>query len=279
MSSFALVLVLSAAFMHATWNALVKAAHDRALTLAAVASMHAVAGIALIAISEPPSPASWWLIVTSTLIHYLYYALLFQAYRLGDLSQVYPISRGLAPALVALGAYLAIGETLGLYGWIGLAAISTGIGLLALQRGAAHADPRAIGVATLLGLTIAAYSVADGLGVRWSEHPTGYMGWLFLFEAPVVLAVLGRRLRHRMKINWRIFGIGLIGGLLSVTAYGVVLYVKTFAPIGAVSAVRESSVIIAALIGLVLFGERPWLGRTCCAALVAAGVIALAAAA
>ena len=128
----------------------------------------------------------------------------------------------------------------------------------------------------LLGLTIASYSVADGLGVRFSQSPTGYMGWLFLFEAPVVLAVLGPRIVRRHHIDLKVFGIGLIGGALSVAAYGIALYAKTIAPIGAVSAVRESSVIIAALIGLFIFGERPWLGRILSAAVVAAGVVALA---
>ncbi|MGE0281517.1 MAG: hypothetical protein AB7P20_13015 [Rhizobiaceae bacterium] len=277
MSTFALALVLSAAILHASWNALVKAAADRALTLAAVASAHAVCGLALILLSEAPAAASWPSITASTLIHYGYYALLFQAYRLGDLSQVYPISRGLAPALVALGTFLMIGETLTPLGWAGLLSISLGIGLLALQRGAAHADPRAVGVAVALGLTIAAYSVADGLGVRWSESPTGYMGWLFLLEAPVVLFVLGQRLVRRTRMNWSVFGLGLIGGILSVSAYGIVLYAKTIAPIGAVSAVRESSVIIAALIGVVFFRERPWRGRIAAAIVVAAGVVMLAA--
>jgi len=263
--------------MHATWNAIVKNAGDRALTLAAVAAMHAVGGALLIAISEPPDMASWSMIAASTIIHYVYYFLLFQAYRVGDLSQVYPISRGLAPALVAIGTYLIIGENLSPGGWAGLAAICSGIGLLALQRGAADADPRAIIFATMLGLTIAAYSVADGLGVRWSLSPTGYMGWLFLLEAPVVLAVLGPRIARRHKIDWKVFGVGLIGGALSVTAYGVVLYAKTIAPIGAVSAVRESSVIIAALIGVVFFGERPWRGRILAALIVAGGVVLLAA--
>ncbi len=124
MSSFALTLVLSAAVLHAGWNALVKGATDRAVAIAAVATMHGVCGAVLIAISiargEPPAHASWSLIAISTLVHYLYYILMFQAYRLGDLSQVYPISRGMAPALVALGAYLIIGEQLEPLGWAGL---------------------------------------------------------------------------------------------------------------------------------------------------------------
>jgi len=276
MSGFALTLVLSAAVLHASWNALVKAATDRALVIAAVTTAHATAGLLLILIAPMPAAASWPSIIASSIVHYFYYALLFQAYRLGDLSQVYPISRGMAPALVALGTYAIIGETLSPHGWMGLAAISCGIGLLALQRGAAHADPRAVGVASLLGLTIAAYSVADGIGIRLSQSPLGYMGWLFLFEAPVVSSILWTRRAKRVNVDWRVFGLGFIGGIMSVTAYGTVLYTKTIAPIGAVSAVRESSVVIAALIGLFFFGERPWAGRLAAAAVVAAGVILLA---
>lgn len=255
---------------------MVKAAGDRALSLAAVALMHAVTGAVLIAIGDAPAPESWPAILASTLIHYLYYFLLFQAYRVGDLSQVYPISRGLAPALVAFGTFALIGETLSPLGWVGLAAVSGGIGLLALQRGAVHADPRAVAFATLVGLTIGAYSVADGIGVRLSGSPLGYMGWLFLLEAPVALFVLGQRRMRRVALDRRTLWIGLVGGLFSVAAYGVVLYAKTIAPIAAVSAVRESSVIIAALIGIVFFGERPWRGRLVCAGIVAAGVVTLA---
>lgn len=276
MSATALSIVLFAALLHASWNALVKAAPDRALTLAAVSGMHALAGIVLILVSPPPAVASWPSIFVSTVIHYGYYVLLFQAYRLGDLSQVYPISRGMAPALVALGAYLIIGETLPPLGWAGLGLVTIGIGLLALQRGVGQADSKAVLVAALLGLSIAAYSVADGIGVRFSGSPTGYMGWLFLFESPVTLAILASRRRANIPINWRIVGIGLIGGLFAVTAYGLVLYAKTIAHIGAVSAVRESSVIIAALIGVVVFRERPWFGRVLAAVVVATGVLTLA---
>ncbi len=255
---------------------MVKKAGDRALTLAAVASMTAIGGAMLIALSDSPAQASWPWIAASTCLHYLYYILLFQAYRLGDLSQVYPISRGLAPALVALGAFLLIGEALTVGGLVGLATVCAGIGLLALQKGPAHANRKAIGMAFMLGLTIAAYSVSDGIGVRWSGSPTGYMGWLFLLEAPVALAVIGPRFAIRRALEWKTFGLGLVGGGLSVLAYGLVLYVKTIAPIASVSAVRESSVIIAALIGVVFLGERPWIGRVVSAIVVATGVVVLA---
>jgi uncharacterized membrane protein len=191
--------------MHASWNAVVKAASDRAVSIAAIACAHTVGGALLIALGGLPEPRAWIFIVASTLIHYAYYLLMFQAYRLGDLSQVYPISRGMAPVLVALGTYLLIGEDLSPTGWAGLALVTAGIGLLALQRGAARSSPRAVGFAACLGLAIAGYSVADGIGVREAGRPLAYMGWLFLLESPVTLAVLANRRRRRAAVDWRIF--------------------------------------------------------------------------
>ena len=277
MSLFALSIVLFAALLHANWNAMVKAGGDRALILAGVALSHALVGLALILLSEAPARESWPALIISTLVHYAYYALLFQAYRLGDLSQVYPISRGLAPMLVAVGALLLIGESLPPMAWAGLIAVSVGIWLLSLRPQGMEVDRRAVIVAVVLGLAIASYSVADGIGVRLAGDPTGYMGWLFLLEAPVVFAVLGPRILRRGTIDPRTFALGMLGGVFAVTAYGLVLYAKTIAPIGVVSAVRESSVVIAALIGVILLGERPWKKRLAAALIVATGVVALAA--
>ncbi|WP_299862759.1 EamA family transporter [uncultured Hoeflea sp.] len=276
MSLFALSIVLFSAFLHAGWNAMLKSVTDRAAVLGAVAAITALAGVALISVSPIPAAASWPALFISTVVHYAYYLLLFRAYRYGDLSQVYPISRGLAPALVALSAFVLLGESLGPLGWAGLATISLGICILAMQRGPIQASGQTIMVALLLGLCIGTYSVADGIGVRSAGTLTGYMGWLFLLEAPVPLAIVLKRRRDRGRFESRALVLGALGGLAAVTAYGLVLYVKTIAPLGAVSAVRESSVVIAALIGLVFFGERPWLGRLVAAAIVAGGVVTLA---
>ncbi len=276
MSGAALALVLTAAVLHASWNAMVKGAGDRAVVLAVVSGMHALLGLALVLTVPAPAPASWPSIFASTVIHYAYYALVFQSYKLGDLSQVYPISRGMAPAIVALSAVVFIGENLTPLGWIGLGAVSFGIGLLAWQRGATQASGKAVLVAATLGLCIAAYSFADGVGVRASGSPFGYAGWLFVFEFPVPLFVALRRMRSRTHVDIKTIGLGMIGGAFAVGAYGLALYAATMAPLGAVSAVRESSVIIAALIGLVLFRERPWKGRLIAAVVVAGGVSVLA---
>jgi drug/metabolite transporter (DMT)-like permease len=202
--------------------------------------------------------------------------LIFYAYRHGDLSQVYPISRGMAPAIVALAAVVLIGEVLPPLGWAGLATVCLGIGILALQRGALHANRQSLFLAAALGCTIAVYSVADGIGVRLSGSPPGYIGWLFLLEAPVPLAIALQRTLSAGSFSATTVAAGFTGGIFAAVAYGLVLYVKTIAPLGAVSAVRESSVVIAALIGITIFGERPWKGRLLAAVIVAAGVVTLA---
>lgn len=274
MSGLALALVLFAALLHAGWNAMLRGGSDRALTLSGVAAAHAIAGLGLLAWAAPPAPESWPWLLASALLHYLYYWLLFRAYREGDLSQVYPVSRGMSPALVTLGAMVLIGETLSPAGMVGVALVSCGIGLLALgARGKGRAP---LWFAVVLGMVIALYSVSDGIGIRASDSLFGYMGWLFLSEALVPAVILWRRRSARRPLPGRVLALGLLGGVFSVAAYGIVLYVKTMAPIGAVSAVRESSVIFAALIGVFVFGERPAGLRLGAAAVVALGVVALA---
>jgi drug/metabolite transporter (DMT)-like permease len=276
MSGFALALVLLAALLHASWNAMIKGGSDRAAMLAAISAAHAVLGFILVMTAPPPSIESWPPILISTLLHYVYYIVLFQAYRHGDLSQVYPISRGMAPVVVAVSAVLLIDETLPPMGWAGLATVSFGVVILAFQGGAGKTRFDTIALALVLGCLIAGYSVADGIGVRASGSALGYMGWLFLLEAPVPLSILLLRHRNGGRFPARTVALGLMGGAFAVTAYGLVLYVKTFAPLGAVSAVRESSVVLAALIGVIVLGERPWRGRLAAAMIVAAGVITLA---
>ena len=277
MSNTALVMVLVAAVLHASWNAIVKGAGDRAVAMAAVAGAHVVVGGIALFFVAPPAAASWPFIAASAIIHYAYYAFLFLSYRFGDLSHVYPIARGIAPMLVALGALVFAGEMLVPKAWGGVIAVSLGIGLLALRRnGALAAERSAVMAALATGLMIASYSVVDGMGIRLSDAPPGYIAWIFFLEFPITLGILAYRGRTLAALPWRSVAIAFSGGLLSVLAYGLVLFAKTIAPLAAVSAVRESSVIIAALIGVVLFRERPWGRRVLAALVVAAGVILLA---
>jgi len=269
-------LVLGAAVLHATWNAIVKGTRARSLVLAAVAATNGTVGLGLLLWAETPAAASWPYIAASAIVHFGYYYFLALAYQWGDLSRVYPIARGSAPLLVALGALVFAGEQLPALGWGGVALVSAGICILAFfSRGPSVPDPRSTAAAVATGLIIASYSVIDGIGVRLSGSPFGYMGWLFVTEF-LVTGFLWVRLKPRFTPEVRAtLAAGYLGGFCAVAAYGMVIYANTLAPLGMVSALRESSVIMAALFGVVIFRERPWISRIGAAVTVAAGILVL----
>jgi drug/metabolite transporter (DMT)-like permease len=273
LSAGVIAIVLCAALMHALWNALIKGAGDRTVMLGLIALGHVIPGFALALNLPAPDPASWVFIALSTVIHWGYYYLLNLAYRGGDLSVVYPIARGAAPLLVALGAWTAIGEALPSLAWVGIGAISAGIFLLVRPSRLGHAHRGSILAALGTALTVAAYSVADGIGVRASQEALAYVAWLFTAEIFVAAFILGTRRKRLRAMSGRTVIIGLAGGVISGAAYAMALYAKTIAPIGMVSAMRETSVIFATLFGVIWFGEGPKLQRLIAAAIVCFGVI------
>lgn len=276
MSTFAMVLVLTAALLHASWNAMVKASGDREITLATIALGHVVFGAVLAAFVPLPGwQAAPW-IAASTVIHWGYYWAIFHGYRLGDLSLVYPISRGTAPMLVALGAFVVLGEAVGGAGALGIAAISAAVLLLAAGSIRRGVDPRAVLLGLALGVIIASYSVVDGTGARLAETSLAYIAWLFICEGIVAFWLLWRRRRDLRGLGARPWSIGLAGGVASALAYGLAIHAKTIAPVALVSALRETSVIIAALIGTLLFAERPLLPRLVASCIVMLGIVAIA---
>jgi drug/metabolite transporter (DMT)-like permease len=271
--------VLLAAVLHATWNALLKGAHDRLATFVLLD----LTGVALCALAVPllpgPAPASWPFIALSTVIHTGYKLLLIEAYRTGgDLSQVYPLARGSAPLLVAGFAGLVAGERLGPPQLAGVLVICLGLLLLVGTRGTAPpaTHRRAVGFALATGVSIAAYTVADGLGVRRSGSAVGYIAWLFLAEGlplPLYAATAGRRhLKDGLRAN---LARGMISGVLALAAYGLVIWAQTRGALAVVAALRETSVIMAALIGSVVFGERFGYRRAVAAAVVTVGIVLL----
>jgi len=276
MSGFVLAVVLLAASLHAAWNALVKVAGDRTAMLGLISLGHVGLGVSLALMVPLPALASWPYILASTVIHFGYYFTLNRSYQLGDLSVVYPIARGVAPLLVAFGALGFANERLAVPVWVGIGAISVGILLLSLQSLRRNPTPGVVLMALMTGLTIAAYSLVDGLGVRLSQAPLGYIAWLFMFEIFVAGFIFLRRGRRMLHLSRITVLVGFSGGIVSASAYGLVIYAKTLAPLGMVSALRETSVLFAAMIGVVLLGERPWKLRMLAAGIVVIGVILVA---
>jgi drug/metabolite transporter (DMT)-like permease len=272
--------VLGAALLHASWNAIVKSGRDPLLDTALLTFAGSLLGlaIALAAAVAPPPAAAWPYIAASTVVHIGYYATLAAAYRAGDLSHGYPIMRGTAPLLAALGTWLLLGESLSAGATLGVLLICGGVLSLAGAKDAAgrRASRRTTGWALLNALIIALYTLADGAGVRVSGDAPGYIVWLFVVHGlPFSLGVLavkrGTFLRHAARY-WRR---GFAGALLSGLSYGTALWAMTRAPVAVVAALRETSVIFAALIGAWLLKEGRLRERLGGAAAVLAGLIAL----
>ncbi|MBL4784840.1 MAG: EamA family transporter [Cohaesibacteraceae bacterium] len=276
MSGFVITIVLFAALFHATWNALVKGAQDRTITIGLVALGHVIPGVILVYMFAAPSFESIKFIIASTIIHWLYYYLLNIAYRYGDLSVVYPISRGLTPIIIALGAQYWIGEVLPTAAWLGIITISIGVIIVSWDSISKKMPYMGLLAAAGLAIVISAYSTVDGVGVRISNNSMAYIGWLFIAEIFVVIFVFSSRWSRLAKLPVKQSMLGILGGVMSGTAYGMVLYAQTLAPLGIVSAVRETSVIFAAIIGVYFFREGKWPVRLLAASAVGLGIILIA---
>ncbi len=272
MSPFIVVLILSAALLHAVWNTIIKTAADRTTTLGLVALGHVLPGAAMVVLLPLPNAESLIFVGLSTVVHFGYFYLLGRAYEHGDLSVVYPIARGSVPALVSVWAWLFVGEVLPTLVWVGIGLISGAI-LLSNWRTLRSG----VGVSVLIlslgtGFCISVYSLIDGIGVRLSGNTLSYWAWgafLHLF----IVGFVGLRRRHTLSmLPLRVWSVGIAGGMVSMTAYGLILYAKNFAPLGAVSALRETSVIFATLIGYILLKEGNWKRRTGAALIMVAGI-------
>lgn len=275
MTAEVFIIVLVAALMHATWNAVVKGAADRTITFGLVSTGHTLPALIAVPFLPLPDPEMFPYIIASTIIHWGYYYLLNMSYRFGDLSLVYPIARGSTPLLVAVPAFLFLGEELSALGWGGLLMVSAGIMILSLKPSRTGRPLLAIGLALGTAATIATYSLVDGLGVRISDKAFSYIAWLFIAEGLIVIFIFTTRMERLRALNHKQILIGLSGGALSAFAYALALYAKTLAPLGMVSALRETSVIFAAMIGLFWFGEGPARPRLIAAVVVAAGIFLL----
>ncbi len=277
--------VLFGALLHASWNALIKSGSDKSLDTALIHVMGCLVGVALVlAVGLPRREALPWL-ATSVVIHIGYYIALAGAYRHGDLGLTYPIMRGSGPLLVAivLGASggAIIDEAISLATWLGVAGISGGVLLVGLSPSAPGGNHRrALQFALFNACIIATYTIIDGVGVRASGNALQYVALLFMIDGlPYFLLVMHRRGKSGRPAAWahmsKRWPLALLGTLASLGSYGIALWAMTRAPVAAVAALRETSVLFAVLLGTRLlkepFGVRRAAGTIC----IFGGVMAL----
>ncbi len=270
--------VLAAACCHAGWNALAKGRGDPFLTTTAVSVGAGIVALPVLLAVGLPDAAAWPWIIASLVTHFFYFAGLIEAYRHGDLGQVYPIARGSAPLLTAVVSTVVVGEDLTTMAWIGLILLVAGVFLLALRGGRdlARFNVRGVAYALATGLTICAYTVADGVGARASGAPVAYSAALFVGCGLVMVAyALARRgfaVAGGVAPLWRV---GILGGAMQFASYGIAIWAMTIAPLALVAALRETSVLFGALIGIVWLKEPIYPLRIAAGATVVAGLILL----
>jgi uncharacterized membrane protein len=274
MTSYVLGLVMCAAILHAGWNAVLRGGGDRlwSMTLMMIA-VTVVTGVALPFLPWP-NAASWPYIIASAVIHVGYNLSLVRTYRSGDLGQSYPVSRGSSPVLVALGAAVFAHEVPTVAVWVGIGLVAAGIISLAFGNRKVRID--FLPAAFTTGVLIGGYTVVDGIGVRLSGNSTAYTNTMFLLWSITMPATFYAMRGKPPAYTLIQTAMALTGGLVSIAAYGIVIWAMQFDAMGVVSALRETSVVWAALIGRVFLKEKLSARRIGSCLAIAAGAACLA---
>jgi drug/metabolite transporter (DMT)-like permease len=272
----AIAAAITSAIIHASWNAALKGGRgDRIVDAFLIAVGGMGTAFVLFLFMGAPVAAAWPYLMASVSIHLLYWLTLFKAYDLGDLSHIYTLSRGSAPLLVTLGAILVAHEIPPPLKALGVMLVSIGVLLVGFSP---NAPLRATLWALSIGVCIGAYSLVDALGARVSHNPALYVGWTSgVMGVPMIAFSMWRRGTKQLLADaaiapWR----GIFIGIISFAGYGLVLWAQTFAPIGQVTALRETSVVWGALIAFLMLHEKLGLRRWLGAIVVASGAILIA---
>lgn len=272
-----MIVVLFAAALHASWNAIIKAGSDKFNDTVLVTLGAALFPGFLLPWLPLPAAASVPYLIASVAVHFVYFSLVALVYRAGDLSYAYPLMRGAAPMLTALAGSILIGEPLTPGGKIGVLLLSCGIlALAADSRRAKKFAPAQTAAALANAVVISIYTLVDGIGLRLAGGPLSYICWLLFLTAPPLvlysLATQRRAFLAQFKNRWRP---GLVGGLCTSASYGLALYAMAYIPIALVAALRETSVIFGTVIAALFLGERFGPARYVAAGLVTAGAVAM----
>lgn len=268
--------VLAASLLHASWHALVKSSGDRVVALAGMSVVSGAVALGVIPFVRLPTALAAAVIAGSVLLHGGYKLALAHLYARADLSQAYPVARGLTPVIATGFGLFFLGEFPASMGLLGIIAIAAGVAGLMLERRAERMRLSTLGAAVAAGTAVAAYSVLDAYGVRVNGDWLGFTAWLVACDSAAfsayAVATRGSAARRIWRREW---GRTLVSGLLGIAAFGVFMWALGRAQVGPVTALRETSVIFAAILGAMLLKERMSAVRWMCAAAVMAGAVAI----
>lgn len=273
MSTTVFLAVLFAALMHAGWNAVLKIRIEPLIAMTLITAAAGAIGLPFLLVLGFPRSESWPWLAASTALHLGYYVTLCEAYRRADMSQIYPIARGGAPLLTATASLVVLHEPLAPATAVGIAILCGGVMLMSFAGGKVALDFRALGYALATSLTICGYTLADAIGARTSGDPNSYAAGLFVVDAwPLPLFLYLRRGREAFRPMRRYLPLGFAGGAMTLSAYWIAIWAFTVAPVALVATLRETSVLFATLIAVLVLKEdwRPL--RAAAAILIVAGI-------
>lgn len=268
--------VLAAALLHASWHALVKSSSDGVIALAGMNLVSGAAALTILPFVRLPSGSVAVVIAASVLLHTGYKIALASLYSRADLSQGYPLARGMTPILATVLGLVFLNEVPALATATGVLAIALGICALALERGARMLSASGLGAALAVGITVAAYSALDAYGIRLNGDWLGFTVWLVACDSTAFMAyALATRGRATLEVWRNDWARTLWSGLLGVAAFAVFMWALSRAQVGAVTALRETSVLFAALIGAFVLRESVSRTRAAAAVMVMGGAAAI----
>ncbi|MEI5681533.1 MULTISPECIES: DMT family transporter [unclassified Mesorhizobium] len=274
MSTAVVGLALFAAILHATWNAFLRTGADRLWTVTVMSLAGTIVALPFVFIYPLPASSAWLYIALSACLQVGYSIFLVAAYRNGELGQVYPIVRGTVPLLVTVGGFLLAGDRLDTYQTAGVVLVAAGIMSLSLGKGRAATSSILFALAT--GAIIAAYATVDAIGVRQSGHTGAYTAWVVVIYGallPMIFVLVRGKLVIDIRSPETLKALG--GGLVALIAYGVVIAAFALGPAGPITALRETSVVFATLIGWLFLGETLTPRRVLACTVVVLGAICL----
>lgn len=274
MTATVIGLALLAAILHATWNAFLRSGADRLWSVTVMSFSSTIVAIPFVLFFPLPAPSAWLYVGLSAILQVGYSVFLVAAYRYGELGQVYPIIRGTVPLLVTAGGFLLAGDHPTAFQMTGVLLVALGIMSLSLGKGRAATASILFALAT--GAIIAAYATVDAIGVREAGHSGAYIAWvLVLYGALMPAAYIAFRGKLRVDIRAPETLKALGGGIVALLAYAVVVAAFALGPAGPITALRETSVVFAALIGWLFLAEALSARRIAACAIVTIGAICL----
>ena len=276
MEPFVFGVIMVAAAGHALWNCLLKFKVDPAIATTMLAIGGGIVATPVLFVVGMPDPAARPYLAVSVLIHIFYWSYLGKAYSAGELGQVYPIARGTAPLLTTLGAMMLFGEHPDRAAWFGILTVVAGVLVVALKGGSdlKRPDRQAVVFAVVVALCVMGYSLVDGFGARQAGSAIAYTAFLYVCNgwALLIYGLIYQRnsLVAAIDTQW---WLGLLTGAMSLLFYGTGVWAMTQAPVGLVSALRETSILFAVLFGTLMLKEPVRIPRICGAGIVCLGLV------